>query len=137
MGEGGESFAGIRDELQAVMQDNVGVFRTREKLENAVEKIRELKERGRNIKVKSRAYVFNFELLNALELKGMLELAHVIALGALVREESRGAHFRTDFTERNDEKWLKHTLAYYTTEGPRLDYKDVNITQFQPKRREY
>lgn len=137
MGEGGENFAEIREELQAMMQNNVGVFRTREKLDIAIEKIRELKERADTIKVASKTNVFNFELLNALELKGMLELAHVITLGALVREESRGAHFRTDFTERNDEDWLKHTLAYYAEEGPRLAYKDVTITQFQPKRRDY
>jgi succinate dehydrogenase / fumarate reductase flavoprotein subunit len=67
----------------------------------------------------------------------MLELGHVIALGALVREESRGAHYRTDFLERDDEHWLKHTLAYQTPDGPRLEYKDVTITNFQPKRREY
>ncbi len=137
MGESGENFAEIREELQAVMQNNVGVFRTREKLDLAFERIKELKKRADNIKVMSKTNVFNFELLNALELKAMLELAQVITLGALVREESRGAHFRTDFTERNDEEWLKHTLAYYTEEGPRLAYKDVTITQFQPKRREY
>lgn len=137
MGEAGESFAQIREELQVLMQENVGVFRTRENLDLAVVGIKELKGRATNIKVASKANVFNLELLNALELKGMLELAHVIALGALVREESRGAHFRTDFRERNDGDWLKHTLAYYTAEGPRLTYKDVNITQFRPKRREY
>ncbi|WP_406662003.1 FAD-dependent oxidoreductase [Methanolobus sp. ZRKC3] len=137
MGEGGENFAQIREELRAVMQDYVGVFRRKDKLEHAVKAIEELKERGKNVRVKSKTNVFNFELLNALELKGMLELGHVIALGALVREESRGAHFRTDFAERDDGNWLKHTLAYYTAEGPKLDYKDVTITQFQPKRREY
>lgn len=137
MGEGGENFALIRDELRAIMQDYVGVFRNREKLELAVEDIRKLKERGKNLRIKNDATVFNFELMNAIELKGMLELGHVIALGALVREESRGAHYRTDFLERDDENWLKHTLAFFTPEGPELDYKDVTINRFRPERREY
>ncbi|WP_406657502.1 FAD-dependent oxidoreductase [Methanolobus sp. ZRKC2] len=137
MGEGGENFARIRDELRAVMQEYVGVFRNRERLEHALKVIRELKDRGKNLKVKSTTSTFNFELMNAIELKGMLELGHVITLGALIREESRGAHYRTDFLERDDKNWLKHTLAYYTPEGPELDYKEVNINRFQPKRREY
>ncbi|MCL7475783.1 MAG: FAD-dependent oxidoreductase [ANME-2 cluster archaeon] len=137
MGEGGGNFAVVRDELRSVMQQDVGVFRHRDGLQRAVDMIKELRERGRNVRVKSNATSFNFELLNAIELKGMLELGQVIAEGALAREESRGAHYRTDFLERDDEHWLKHTLAYQTPEGPRLEYKDVTITQFQPKRREY
>ncbi|MDF1531422.1 MAG: FAD-dependent oxidoreductase [ANME-2 cluster archaeon] len=137
MGEGGGNFAVVRDELRSVMQQDVGVFRHRDGLQRAVDMIKELRERGRNVRVKSNATTFNFELLNAIELKGMLELGQVIAEGALAREESRGAHYRTDFLERDDEHWLKHTLAYQTPEGPRLEYKDVTITQFQPKRREY
>ncbi|MDF1557519.1 MAG: FAD-dependent oxidoreductase [ANME-2 cluster archaeon] len=137
MGEGGENFAVVRDELRSVMQQDVGVFRNRTGLQRAVDTVRMLRERGRNVRVKSSATSFNFELLNAIELKGMLELGQVIAEGALVREESRGAHYRTDFLERDDEQWLKHTLAYYAPVGPRLEYKDVTITQFQPKKREY
>ena len=137
MGDGGENFGIVRDELRSVMQHDVGVFRNQAGLKRAVETIRELRERGRNVRVKSGATSFNFELLNAIELKGMLELGQVIAEGALAREESRGAHYRTDFLERDDEHWLKHTLAYQTPEGPRLEYKDVTITQFQPRRREY
>jgi succinate dehydrogenase / fumarate reductase flavoprotein subunit len=137
MGGDGESFAVVRDELRSVMQQDVGVFRNQAGLQKAVETIRELREKGRNVRVKSSATLFNFELLNAIELKGMLELGQVIAKGALAREESRGAHYRTDFLERDDEHWLRHTLAYQTPEGPRLEYKEVTITQFQPKRREY
>jgi len=137
MGEGGENFAELRDELRTIMQEYVGVFRNREKLEHAVEAIRELKERGKELRVKNNSSVFNFELINAIELKGMLELGHVIALGALVREESRGAHYRTDFPKRDDEKWLKHTLACFTAEGPELDYREVTIDRFQPERRAY
>ncbi len=137
MGEGGENFAELRDELRAIMQEYVGVFRNREKLEHAVEAIRELKERGKELRVKNNSSVFNFELMNAIELKGMLELGHVIALGALVREESRGAHYRTDYPERDDENWLKHTLAFFKPEGPELDYREVTIDRFQPERRAY
>ncbi|QLC50091.1 FAD-dependent oxidoreductase [Methanolobus zinderi] len=137
MGEGGENFAELRDELRAIMQEYVGVFRNREKLEHAVEAIRELKERGKELRVKNNSSVFNFELMNAIELKGMLELGHVIALGALVREESRGAHYRTDFPERDDENWLKHTLACFKPKGPELDYREVTIDRFQPERRAY
>lgn len=137
MGGDGENFSVVRDELRSVMQQEVGVFRDMPGLERAVDTIRQLIEKGRAVRVKSNAKSFNYELLNAIELKGMLELGHVIALGALVREESRGAHYRTDFLERDDENWLKHTLAYQTPEGARLEYKDVTITHFQPKLREY
>ena len=137
MGEGGESFADVKDELRETMQRYVGVFRNREDLEKGLERVKELEEKGRNIRVKSTTKVFNLELMNAIEVKGMLDLARVITEGALVREESRGAHYRTDFLERDDENWLKHTLAYLTPDGPRLEYKEVTITRFQPKRREY
>ncbi len=141
MGGNGESFATVKDELRETMQQYVGIFRDRAGLEVGLEKINNLKERGKTVKVKSSAKSFNLELLNALELKGMLDLAQVICKGALTREESRGAHFRTDFLERDDQNWLKHTLAYHTltptSEGLRLDYKDVTITSFKPRRREY
>ncbi|MEL4304996.1 FAD-dependent oxidoreductase [Methanococcoides sp. LMO-2] len=137
MGSDGESYSGISEELKKTMQENVGVFREKKKLQKAIEDIKKLEEKAKSLKVKTTAKEFNLELLNAIELKGMLDLAHSIALGALVREESRGAHYRTDFLERDDGNWLKHTLAYLTPEGPRLEYKDVNITTFQPQRRTY
>ncbi|WP_445476030.1 FAD-dependent oxidoreductase [Methanococcoides methylutens] len=137
IGKDGESYSSISEELKKTMQENVGVFREQGKLEKAVDDIKYLEERARSLKVKTEAREFNLELLNAIELKGMLDLAHVIALGALVREESRGAHYRTDFLERDDKNWLKHTLAYPASQGPRLEYKDVNITIFQPQRRTY
>ncbi|MGM0770849.1 MAG: FAD-dependent oxidoreductase [Halobacteriota archaeon] len=137
MGSHGESYSDISEGLKRTMQENVGVFREKKKLEKAVEAIKKLEDKAKSLKVKTTAKEFNLELLNAIELKGMLDLAHVIALGAMVREESRGAHYRTDFLERDDENWLKHTLAYPAPEGPRLEYKDVNITRFQPQRRTY
>ncbi|WP_340817960.1 FAD-dependent oxidoreductase [Methanolobus sp. WCC4] len=136
IGGEGENFASIRDELQLIMQEHVGVFRNKKGLEHALDRIRKLKKRASGLRVQSKATVFNFELMNALELQGMLELGHVIVLGALAREESRGAHYRTDHLERDDENWLKHTLAYKGDE-PLLEYKEVNIGRFTPQRREY
>ena len=136
MGDEGESFASIRDELRSLMQEYVGVFRNRKSLEHALGEIIKLKKRASKLKVQSKVRVFNLELMNALELQGMLELGHVITLGALAREESRGAHYRTDHLERDDENWLKHTLAYRDDE-PRLEYMEVDIGRFTPKPREY
>jgi succinate dehydrogenase / fumarate reductase flavoprotein subunit len=80
----------------------------------------------------------NYELHNALELEYMLEVAHTIVLGALLRQESRGAHFRRDFSVRNDEKWLKHTIAKMGKDSePVISYKDVVITHYQPMERKY
>ena len=87
--------------------------------------------------LKQKSLAFNNELIQYLELEGMLHVAEVIAEGALARKESRGSHFRTDFPKRDDEHWLRHTLAYKTPEGPRLEYKDVTITKYPPKERTY
>ncbi|AEH60906.1 succinate dehydrogenase or fumarate reductase, flavoprotein subunit [Methanosalsum zhilinae DSM 4017] len=137
MGDGGESFADIKDELRQTMQKYVGVYRNRGDLENGLANVKSLENRGDDIRVKNRIKTFNMELMNVLEVKGMLDIARVITEGALVREESRGAHYRTDFLERDDKNWLKHTLAYLKDGEPKLEYKDVTITQFQPKRRQY
>ncbi|WP_292486670.1 FAD-dependent oxidoreductase [Methanohalobium sp.] len=136
-GESGENFATVRNELKNIMQEKVGVFRNHENLEHAIEDLKNLKYRAQKIKVKSRAKSFNLELLDAIELKRMVDIAHVIATGALARQESRGAHYRTDFIERDDNNWKKHTIAYYTPQGPRLEYKDVTITSFYSEKREY
>ena len=137
MGDGGESFADIKDELRQTMQRYVGVYRNRGYLETGLANVKALEKRGDDIRVKNRVKTFNMELMNVLEVKGMLDIARVITKGALVREESRGAHYRTDFLERDDKNWLKHTLAYLKDGEPKLEYKDVTITQFQPKRRQY
>src|SRR5690606_21208041 len=136
--KGGESVATIRSEMQEVMMDHVGVFREDAGLRQAVEKVRELKERYRNISIMDKGTVFNTELMEAWELGSLLELAEVTAVCALNRTESRGAHSREDYPQRNDEEWLKHTLAYRTEDG-RVDirYKPVVITKFQPKERVY
>ncbi len=134
---GKESAYALRKELQRVMDGQVGVFRTGPELESALEKIKELKQCVPDIRVKDRGHIYNTDLLSALEVENLLDLAEVIAAGALARTESRGAHSRRDFPKRDDDNWLKHTLAYYTPTGPRLDYIPVAITMWQPVERKY
>jgi succinate dehydrogenase/fumarate reductase flavoprotein subunit len=135
--DSGESVAHIRMEMGQTMNQDVGMFRTEQDLERAIGKLAELKERYRRVGVQDKGRAFNTSLLFHLELGNMLDLAETIALAALHRKESRGAQFRRDFPERNDEDWLKHTVVRYTAEGPSLDYSPVAITRWQPERRVY
>jgi succinate dehydrogenase / fumarate reductase flavoprotein subunit len=136
-GAGDEPAAAIRQELQEVMMDNVGVFRIEGHIQAAVDKVRQLQERYRRVGLQDKGARFNTELLEAIELGYLLDLAEVTAVSALARRESRGAHSREDYTERDDGNWLKHTLAYRTEKGVELKYKPVSITRFQPKPRTY
>lgn len=103
----------------------------------ALSKVRELLLRFEHIRLEDKGRVFNTDLVSAIEIKNMLDLAEVIVTGALARTESRGGHARRDFSERDDVNWLKHTLAYYTPGGPRLDYIPVSITMWKPTERKY
>jgi succinate dehydrogenase / fumarate reductase flavoprotein subunit len=134
---GGESVSTIRKELQDVMMDNVGVYRDAKLLTEALTKVRELKSRHERVSITDCSHVFNTELLEANEMGYLLDLAEITVVGALARKESRGAHSREDFPERDDKKWLKHTLAYEGKDGPTLRYKPVSITRFEPKPRTY
>ncbi len=87
--------------------------------------------------MEDKSKVYNSNLFHALELENLLDLAEVAVAGALAREESRGAHSRRDFTERDDDSWLRHTLAWRTEEGPRIDYKPVTLTTWKPVERKY
>ncbi|HSB06890.1 MAG TPA: FAD-dependent oxidoreductase [Thermodesulfobacteriota bacterium] len=127
----------VRDELKSTMMSRVGIFRNESDLLMEREKVSELKERIRRVEVKQKSLAFNNELIQYLDLEGMLHVAGVIAEGALARRESRGSHFRLDFPNRDDEHWLRHTLAYKIAEGPRLEYKGVTITKYPPKERTY
>ncbi len=119
------------------MADRVGIFRTKSELEEAVSKVKELQARYRRGGLRCKGKKFNLDLLWNLELEGMLNVAEVIAKGALAREESRGSHYRLDFTERDDTNWLKHTVAHHTPEGPEFSFKEVNIDKFKPEARKY
>jgi succinate dehydrogenase / fumarate reductase flavoprotein subunit len=134
---GKEQVGAIRRELQAIMMDDIGVFRVEEQMKTVITKIRDLKERYKHIGLDDKGKKFNTELLEALELGYLLELADVTAESAVARRESRGAHSREDYPQRDDENWLKHTLAYRSGTGIELRYKPVSITRFQPKPRIY
>ena len=137
--EGGEeSIASIREDMQRDMDAGAGVFRTKEGLTKLTKDIASLRERFEKIKIEDSSRTFNTELMSALELEFMLDCCETIAHSALQRDESRGAHARRDFPERNDEKYLKHTIAHYVEGGePRLEYRDVRITNFKPQARTY
>ncbi|MDI7250837.1 MAG: FAD-binding protein [Bacillota bacterium] len=135
--EDGEKMAVIREEMKQVMFEKVGIFRTEGPMREAVEKIRELKERVKRARVEAKGRRYNLELIGALELPAMLDLAEVIALGAVTRTESRGSHFRRDYPQRDDANWLKHTVARWSPDGPLLEYKPVVITRWQPEARKY
>ena len=125
-------------QLGKTMSDHVGIFRDREKLSQALNDIADLKEQYGRVGVSSVHRHMNYELMNAIELEYMLEVAHAIALGALRREESRGAHCRREFSLRNDEEWLKHSLIERGRDGdPLISYSDVTITKYQPRERTY
>ena len=138
---GGEERIGtIREEMQRDMDAGAGVFRTREGLEKLTAQLGGLCERFERIKIEDSSHTFNTELTAVLELDFMLEVSQSIVASALAREESRGAHARRDFPERNDEKYLKHTVAFSRggeSSRPRLDYRDVHITNFKPQARTY
>ena len=134
---GSKRVADIRNEMQSVMMEHVGVFRTAEGIQEALDKIRELQERMTDITVMDKGKRFNTELLEAMELNNLLNLAEVTAVSALARQESRGAHSREDFKERDDVHWLKHTFASRKDGQIELDYRPVVITKYQPKERTY
>lgn len=135
--EGNEKVPTVRDELRLLMNAKVWIFRSGDELSSAVKEIRELKRRFNSIRVDDKGQSFNTGLTSALQLDFMLDLAEVTAVGALARTESRGAHSRRDYPKRDDENWLKHTLAYYAREGPRLEYAPVTITKWPPTARTY
>ncbi|OGO02945.1 MAG: fumarate reductase (quinol) flavoprotein subunit, partial [Chloroflexi bacterium RBG_13_52_14] len=136
-GDGSESIYVIRNELQQMMDKNVGVFRTGPQMEEALKKIKELKKRVPKVKVQDNGRVYNTNLVNIIETMNLLDLAETIVVGGIARTESRGAHSRRDFTNRDDANWGKHTLAHYTTDGPKLDYSPVTMTMWKPVERKY
>ncbi|MGP4044958.1 succinate dehydrogenase flavoprotein subunit [Streptomyces sp. 2A115] len=139
---GNERVADIRRELQECMDANVMVFRTEQTIKTAVEKIAELRERYLNVSIQDKGRRFNTDLLEAVELGNLLDLAEVMAVSALARKESRGGHYREDYPNRDDINFMRHTMAYREvgddgTESIRLDYKPVVQTRYQPMERKY
>ena len=134
---GPEKPAQIRRELRALMDKHAGVFRDGGSMKEGLAKISGLKQRFRNITVQDKGRVYNTNLVQTLETENMLELAEALLFAGLAREESRGAHARTDFTKRNDERFLGHSMVYCTCGKPRLEYKPVTITNWKPVERKY
>ncbi len=135
--EGNENLYALRRELRAAMDNNVGVYRTGEGLAKALATVRELRSRSRSAPVVDKGATYNSNLFHAVELENLLDLAEVTVAGALTRQESRGAHARRDFATRDDERWLRHTLAWHTGDAPRFDYKPVTINTWKPVERKY
>ena len=133
----GEKAFVLRKAMQKIMMENCSVFRDRDRLSKALTEIRRLQEEYKKVVIDDPGSRFNTDLLEALELESLLGLAEVIIVSALGREESRGAHFREDYPERDDRNWLKHTLIRKTDQGLESSYKPVTITRFQPKARAY
>jgi succinate dehydrogenase / fumarate reductase flavoprotein subunit len=135
--KGTESIYAIRQELRDIMDSHVGIYRTEEGLQAARQKVKELKQRFQHTSLKDKGMVYNTDLVSYLETENMLDLAEVIVESALARKESRGGHFRRDYPQRDDQNWLKHTLAYHTGQRPRLEYIPVSITTWKPVERKY
>jgi len=123
--------------LKLIMSDRVGIFRTRKELAEALEAVRQIREDYKDVYLSSPNLRFCQEAVNILEFESMLDLAEVIILGALNREETRGSHYRLDFPERDDQNWLKHTLVTLTDGRPKISYKDVKLGQHKPQARVY
>jgi len=136
-GSGKANAFDIAVELKKVMFDEVGIYRSEKGMRAAIEKVRELKSRFKQVRVADTGRIFNTELLNAWELGNMLDIAEVVAECAVNRTESRGGHSREDFPDRDDQNWLKHTLVWKKGDKIVLDYKPVTIKKYQPKARVY
>src|ERR671918_1256192 len=132
---GKEKIATIRQEMQKAMEEGAGIYRDEQNMQKACNTLRGLRERFKNIIIEDRGSTFNTELMNALELDYMLDVAETVANSALKRKESRGSHTRTDYPKRDDENFLRHTLANRTADGPRIEYLPVTLTRWAPEER--
>ena len=135
---GRERIADLRDAMQKIMEDSAGIYRSGASLDNGVQQLRALQERSRAIRIEDRSRTFNTERMSALELSFMLDVAEAMVNAALRREESRGAHQRTDFPNRDDHRFLAHSLVHRSRDGsPRVEYAPVTITRWPPAERVY
>jgi succinate dehydrogenase / fumarate reductase flavoprotein subunit len=127
----------ISEEMQTTMMEKVGIYRNEADMQTAVEEIQQLRRRYQDVRVQDTSTNFNTDLLEIIELGNLLDLSLITAEAALRRQESRGAHSREDYKERDDETWLKHSLAYLEGDAVRLDYKSVDTSIWEPKPRTY
>jgi succinate dehydrogenase flavoprotein subunit len=134
---GTENLYQVKQELRTTMDKYVGVYRNGMELNEAIKKIQEIRERFKRAPVNDKGKVYNSNLFHALEIENLIDLAEVTVAGALERKESRGAHARRDFPTRDDQEWLRHTLAFRTEAGPKLTYKPVTINTWKPVERKY
>ncbi|MBE9217147.1 succinate dehydrogenase/fumarate reductase flavoprotein subunit [Plectonema cf. radiosum LEGE 06105] len=127
----------VRQEFQDAMTDYCGVFRNEELMKQGLEKVQQIQHKYSQIYLDDKGSCWNTELIEALELRSLMVVGQMIMTSALNRQESRGAHCREDYTERDDEKYLQHTMAYYSAAGIDIQYRPVTITMFEPKERKY
>ena len=135
--DGKERIATLRTEMQAIMEESAGIYRTQSTLQEGTQKLESLQERLTRLSIEDHSYTFNTELTAALELSYMLDLAEVIVWSALQRQESRGSHQRTDHPQRDDRQFLAHSVAYRKNGAPRIEYLPVTITRWPPGQRVY
>ncbi len=135
--DGKENPYEIKDQLSRIMMDKVGIFRIKSDLEAAVHEIRVLKERFKKIRAIPDTGKFNYDYLWVTEIAGNLETAHAVAAGALNRTEARGSHYRLDYSKRNDDQWLKHSIYRYKDGQPEISYKEVRLGKYEPEERKY
>jgi len=136
-GQAGPHGGYIMEEMQTVMMEKVGIYRTGPEMQAAVDQIQNLRERYQHVRVQDSSRAFNTDLLELIELRNLLDLSLLTAASALNRRESRGAHSREDFTERDDDNWLKHTLACLDGDTVHIEYKTVDTSIWEPKPRTY
>ena len=133
----GFTSAKLRLEMGVTMDRNISVFRTEKAMQETQNVIRDIKKRFQKVSVRDHGKVYNWNLFSTLELENMIDVAEAVTASAIARKESRGAHSRVDYPDRDDKNWLKHTLAYHSQEGPMIDYLPVTITRWPPERRVY
>ena len=136
-GQSGPHGGHIMEEMQTVMMENVGIYRNEKDMQAAVDQIQSLLERYQQVRVQDSGSAFNTDLLELIELRNLLDLSLLTAAAALNRQESRGAHSREDFPDRDDDNWLKHSLAYLNGDTVRIEYKTVDTSVWEPKPRTY
>jgi len=139
-GNGGERHSKIREELQENMTKYVGVFRNEEDMLKLLKIIKQLQQRYKNVTIDDKGHAYNLDLFEAYEVGNLLSFSEIIVEGAIARKESRGAHYRTGFPKRDDKNWLKHTLAWKTEDGVKLDHSKkpvIFMDRFPPQERKY